>query len=294
MPYSVARDSVSTGRSIRCASPLTVPIVAVCSAVILAGCDGDEPAGVRRSNRATAEVTVFAAASTLPALEEIAAAYRDERGEVIRTSFAGSSTLAQQILQGAEADVFVSAHVHWADFLADAGLEERRVDYLSNTLVVVVPQDTKPTLTTVEDLLSPQVQRVAMGDPEHVPAGMYAKEALMDLGAWPALKQKIVAGADVRHAVALVSRGEVDAGIVYATDAVDAANVCIAFELNASAERPIRYPLVLTVRGGESERAVEFYEFLQSPTAAAIWRRQGFVVLVRDLQDGVSAVGAVD
>jgi molybdate transport system substrate-binding protein len=245
-------------------------------ALLLAGDAPERNAGKRADRSARNTVEVFAAASTSNAMERIVAAFQQQEAASVRVNSASSSTLAQQITHGAPTDVFLSANQKWADFVEADDRAAERVVLLGNRLVVIVPATSSLRLQQPEDLLDEPIARLALGDPTHVPAGMYAKQALQSLGLWRRLAGRIVVGADVRQALSYVERGEAEAGIVYATDAAITHRVRVAFRIDPSATRPIRYPLVLTSRGAESPAARSLLEFLQGRTAAAIWRQHGF------------------
>ncbi len=184
-------------------------------------------------------VLFFAAASATEAAARAAEAFEAQSGVAVATSFASSATLAQQVEAGAHAGVFLSAHGGWADTLEEAGLVIERTELLGNGLVLIVPRDSELTFGWPGDLDMNDVEFLALGDPDTVPAGIYAKEALANLGLWESLRAKVVRGMDVRQALLFVERGEADAGIVYATDAAmtDAVRIdaqlrtqCDAFE----------------------------------------------------------------
>ena len=172
------------------------------------------------------KVTVFAAASLTNAMQDIAKEYKKEKGVEVVSSFASSSTLARQIEAGAPADLFISADQKWMDY----AVEKKSIDtasratLLGNSLVVVAPKASAQDEIDISDktdwtsLL--KGGRLAVGDPEHVPAGIYAKEALQKLGAWETLSPKLAPAEDVRGALALVERSEAPLGIVYGSDAV--------------------------------------------------------------------------
>lgn len=231
-----------------------------------------------------AEVTLFAAASTTEAAEAVAAeAARAGLGPV-RVVVAASSTLARQIEQGAPADLFLSANVAWMDYLEDRGLlaPQSRVALLGNALVLVTeagnPLELRlggPDGTDLAQALG--VQRVALGDPSHVPAGIYAKAALESLGLWRDLAPKVAFGGSVRAALALVQRGEAAAGIVYATDARLAPDLKIAGVFASESHPPIVYPLAV-VAGRDRPEVAAVYRYLKGPQAAAIFRDHGFTV----------------
>lgn len=225
------------------------------------------------------EVTVFAAASTQEAVEAVAHEFeRLNPGVKIQTSFASSSMLAEQIASGAPADLFLSASRQWADHLQREKLVAEEQGLLGNQLVAVVPTDATWTVARPEDLANDQIEHIAIGDPDSVPAGIYAKQALTKLELWEKLKAKTVSGEDVRHALAMVETGAAEAGIVYSTDAAISKKVKVAFPFDSNLTEPIVYPLVLTKIGVKNRAAVELYHFLQSSSAATVFRQSGFRV----------------
>ncbi len=224
-------------------------------------------------------VTVFAAASTTNALDEIKAAFTKSTGAEVRTSYAASSVLAQQIENGADADLFISADAAWADHVEGKMPVAKRRNLLGNRLVIVVPSESKLRLAKPEDLVSDQVEHLALGDPDAVPAGKYARQALAKLGIWEKLKGKVASAEDVRHALTYVETGAAEAGIVYATDAAISKKVRVAVEIPADLTDPVRYPLVLFKRDAGSLSAEALYDYLGSPEASKVFEKYGFVVL---------------
>ena len=243
--------------------------------VNLAGCGGEDS-----TNRSARRVVLFAAASTIDALDEITEQFEQQSGTEVQASYAASSTLAQQIAAGAGADVFVSANTQWADYLDEHEMVEKRQDLLQNRLVIIVPDvlSKELNLRKPRDLLNKEIERLALADTAAVPAGLYAKEALSKLGLWEQLKEKVVAGADVRQTLTHVEIGAAEAGIVYATDAASTNSVKVAVEIPADLTGPIYYPIVLLKRGSERAAAESFYRYLCSPDAAKVFRKHGFVV----------------
>jgi molybdate transport system substrate-binding protein len=229
-------------------------------------------------------ILVFAAASTTNALDDIRQAFQQQTGIRVQSSYASSGTLAQQIVNGANADIFLSADEKWAGHLAQQKLVSRQQHLLANRLVIVVPADSALQVQRVEDLTAAEVRHVAMGEPEGVPAGKYAKQALVELRLWEPLKGKVVAGNDVRHALAFVETGAAEAGIVYATDAAISKKVKVAVEIPPRLSSPIRYPVVLLSQGAKKPAAGQFYDYLRSPAASAVFRKYGFTVLEPDPQ----------
>ena len=216
--------------------------------VALSGCgrsqDGDPPT----------EVVVFAAASTEDVLREAGRRFEVATGTRVRFNFAASSTLAQQIRAGARADVFLSASVEWMDEAERSGdiISGSRIDLLGNSLVLIAPVgsafeiDISPEFDFPARL--PEVRRIAMGDPAHVPAGRYAKSALKSLGWWDALERLIIPAVDVRAALRLVEIGEVDAGVVYASDAAQSNRAVIIAPARGRDDRGLRAGRVCRVQ----------------------------------------------
>ena len=223
---------------------------------------------------AAEEVVVFAAASLSDAIGEIARGFESRTGHKVVASFAGSNELARQIKAGAPAGVFLSAHPGRVDDLERAGLvaKENRVDLLGNRLVVVVPADSRLAMTRPEHLAA--ARRIALADPQSVPAGIYAREWLAGRGMWDLLKDRVVPSLDVRAALAAVDSGSVDAGIVYRTDLSAARAARIAFEVPAAESPRIVYPAALLQPASPAARA--FYDHLRSYEARAVFERFGF------------------
>jgi molybdate transport system substrate-binding protein len=218
-------------------------------------------------------VTVFAAASLTDALTEIAADYERSGGAEVRLSFSASGAAARQIEAGAPADVVILADPEWMDRLHAAGrLTHRRTDLLRNDLVVIAPVQAIPAGDPLAILA--EGGRLAIGDPESVPAGGYARTWLQTSGRWEAVKDRLVFGADVRAVRAFVSRGEAVLGVVYRSDVVGRDDVRIVLEPPAAEQPDIVYPAAEVVGGGPEAQA--FLDYLATPAAAAVFRRYGF------------------
>ena len=226
-----------------------------------------------------ATVTVFAAASLTDALKEIGAGYTKETGNYIIFNFGASSTLARQIEEGAPADVFFSADEAKMDDVEKRGLLEKqtRKARLSNSLVIVVAQDGGAKINSPQDLASPNVQKIALGDPKAVPIGIYAREYLEKLNLWRAIQPKIVPTENVRAALAAVEAGNADASIVYKTDALISRRVKVAFEVPRTDGPQIRYPVAMLKDSNRPQAARRFLSYLDSATAGAIFEKYGFV-----------------
>lgn len=230
--------------------------------------------------RAGDKVTVYAAASATNVVMEIGKIFEDEKGVKVVSSFASSSTLAKQIEAGAPAQVYLSASPAWMDYLEGKNFIEAgsRRDLLGNALVLITPKGRAfPVKMEKGDGLAAAFQgKLVMGDPSHVPAGIYAKEALVYFGWWEALSSRTVLAIDVRSALNFVERGEAAAGIVYATDARLSEKVETTAVFPEESHSPVSYPAAL-VRGAGG-RAREFLDFLSSPRARLIFTNHGFTV----------------
>ncbi|WP_410016017.1 molybdate ABC transporter substrate-binding protein [Sodalis sp. RH24] len=227
------------------------------------------------------KVTVFAAASLTNALQDIAKNYqRDHKVEIV-SSFASSSTLARQIEQGAPANMFISADQQWMDYAQNKQqiVTDTRYTLLGNELVLVAPTSSalKPfTIDKKTDWTSLlKGQKLAVGDPDHVPAGIYAKEALQNLGAWDQLSPVMARASDVRGALALVERGEAPLGIVYGSDALSSKGVKVVATFPKDSHKPVEYPMAL-IKDNATPAAKAFYDYLKTPAASAVFKQNGF------------------
>ena len=227
------------------------------------------------------EVTVFAAASLTTALNEVGEAFAATGKGRIRASYAASSALARQIERGAPAQVFLSADLEWMDYLAERKLvvASSRVNLLGNELVLVAPMDSPLGKVNIAPGISVAAMagdgRIATGDPDHVPVGKYAKQAFLALGQWREVEPRLARMDSVRSALAMVERGEVPLGIVYATDAASAKKVKVLAVFPGALHAPVVYPAAL-VAGNETPAARAFLEFLSGAQAKGIFARYGF------------------
>jgi molybdate transport system substrate-binding protein len=227
-----------------------------------------------------ADILVFAAASLTDALKELTPAYESESGDKLIFNFAGSSALARQIREGAPADVFFSADEIQMDNLGQAGLIDpaTREDLLSNTIVIVVPEDGPAELAPAA-LSEPALKRLALADPRSVPAGVYAREYLTKLGLWKAVEPKVVPTENVRGALAAVESGNVEAGIVYKTDAAISKAVKVVYEVSATEGPKILYPVAVVKDSRNPDASRRFVEYLKSEQALAVFKKFGFIIL---------------
>jgi len=228
----------------------------------------------------TVEVNVFAAASLTDALREIGAAFEKETGNRVVPNLGASSMLARQIREGAPADLFLSADEIQMDGLEKAGLivPGTRRSVLSNTLVVVVPADSTLRIASEKDLAGANVLGLALAEPSSVPVGVYSKKFLEGAGVWDAIAPKVIPTENVRATLAAVESGNVEAGIVYKTDAVISKKVRIAFEVPAARGPAISYPFAVVTGTPHEAPARAFLAYLGSPAARAVFVRYGFLV----------------
>ena len=227
--------------------------------------------------------TVFAAASLKTALDAVADDWQKDSGQAAVISYAATSALAKPIELGAGADIFISADQAWMDYVAEQGLIDvaTRVDLVGNRLVLVAPKDTELTVK-----LEPGVPlaallgegRLAIANVDAVPAGKYAKAALVTLGMWNAVKGKLAEAENVRAALRLVSRGEVPLGIVYASDAKADPNVKILASFPEGSHPPIVYSAA-RLATSKAPGANAFLQYLRSPEASRRFEENGFAVI---------------
>jgi molybdate transport system substrate-binding protein len=227
-----------------------------------------------------AEVTVFAAASLTDSLKQIAADYEKGFGDKIVFNFGASSMLARQIAAGAPADIFFSADEAQMNKLAIQGLIDpaTRKDRLGNTLVVVIPGDSLLQIKFASDLTNAAIKQIALADPQAVPAGVYARAWLERLHLWSAVQSKVVPTENVRATLAAVASGNVDAGVVYKTDAAISKKVRIACEVSRSGGPDIRYPMALVKSSSQPEAAKRFLTYLSSKEAGQVFTQYGFLL----------------
>src|SRR5215510_6507447 len=227
------------------------------------------------------DILVFGAASLKNALDQANALYLRQTNRKVVVSYGASSALARQIESGAPADLFISADLDWMDYVAQRNLIKpaTRSNFLGNTLVLVAPADSKVTLTIARNFpLAAALGsgRLALADPNAVPAGKYGKAALEALGVWSSVADKIAPAPDVRAALVLVARGETPLGIVYQTDAAAEKAVKTVATFPADTHPPIVYPMALTASSSHLD-ALAYLAFLKSDAAKPLFEKQGFV-----------------
>jgi len=225
-------------------------------------------------------VTVFAAASLKESLDAAAKSFEAASGHKVAISYAASNALAKQIENGAPADVFICADLDWVDYVEARNLVApgSRRNLLTNDLVLIAPAPSNTQVKLVPGVNIAQAlgdKRIALANPDAVPAGKYAKAAFTSLGAWSAIEGKVAAADNVRAALALVARGETPLGVVYRTDAMAEKNVRVVATFPAGSHPPIVYPIV-QLRRATSPAAGAFVTHLSSPESRATFARFGF------------------
>jgi molybdate transport system substrate-binding protein len=225
------------------------------------------------------EIQVYAAASLTDALNEIGEQYQKETGDQLVFNFAASSVLARQIEEGAPADIFFSADEAKMNSLQKKKLilPETRKSLLSNTLVIVVPDDSTLSLSSAKDLLNVKGY-IAIAEPQTVPAGIYAKEYLRKIDVWSKIIDRVVPTENVRAALLAVELGNADVGIVYKTDAGISKKVKIAYEIPLQEGPKISYPVAIVSNAENLEAARKAFAYLESDTSIAIFKKYGFLV----------------
>ncbi len=237
-----------------------------------------------------AGLTVYAAASMKESLDEVAKSYGARTGSKVIVSYGASSALARQIENGAPADVFISADLDWMDYLEQRKLIDvaSRKNLLMNQLVLIAPISQPSSLKIAPGFALAQTlgdEKLAMANPDTVPAGKYGKAALQKMGAWESVSRQVARADNVRAALMLVSRGEAPLGIVYRTDALADRKVTIVDIFPADSHASIVYPVALTAHGsssGNAATAKQFMEFLQGESAQGIWQHYGFRLALRE------------
>lgn len=248
-------------------------------ASILSGCGG-EPA-LPRTAAQPVELTVSAAVSLKDVLTEIQSNYAKKVSNVKLTLNLGASgSLQKQIEQGAPADIFISAAPRQMDELADKNhiVKVTRKNLVANRLVLIAPQHATVELQKFEDLTNPAVKTLGIGEPAVVPAGQYARQVLQKLGVWDRLMPKMVLAKDVRTVLTYVETGNVEAGIVYKTDAVASTKVKIVATAPEGSHQPIVYQAAVLTASRNQKAAEEFLAYMAGPEGKTVFEKYGFVM----------------
>ncbi|TKC16791.1 molybdate ABC transporter substrate-binding protein [Robertmurraya kyonggiensis] len=243
-------------------------------AFIMTACSNN---GQSNAKKEAVELTISAAASLQDALTEITTNFNKKYPDIkINYNFGASGALQQQISQGAPVDLFFSAAEDKFYKVVDEGLikTDQSIDLVGNEIVLIVPEDSNQEINAFEDLVN--ADKISIGTPESVPAGKYAQETLTNSNLWNDFEGKIVYAKDVRQVLTYVETGNVDAGIVYKTDALISSKVKIVSTADSNTHGPIIYPVGIIKNSDHLQEAELFYEYLQSEEAMNTFNKFGF------------------
>jgi len=250
--------------------------------LLLLGAASFSPSPAAQSQHS--DLTVSAAISLKDALDAVKQAYASQAPSVsLSMNYGASGTLQLQIEQGAPVDVYISAAPKQMDALESKGLllDGTRRDLLRNGIVLIVPNGSTLGISTFQDLLKPGVKKVALGEPVVVPAGKYAQEVLTHFGIYDQVNAKAVLAKDVRQVLTYVETGDVDAGVVYTTDALSSKKVKIVAEAPVDSHSPVIYPVAVIKTTKDPAVAKAFEDFLSGPQARVIFEKYGFTLASR-------------
>ncbi|MBC3887140.1 molybdate ABC transporter substrate-binding protein [Acetobacterium paludosum] len=234
------------------------------------------------TSAAPVTLTISAAASLTDAMGEIQTLYQKEQPNVtLAVNFGGSGTLATQIVQGADVDVFMSAAIKDMTTVKDAGLLDETTikNLLGNELVLVVPKDSTTTITDFAQVTDPSITSIGLGEPTTVPAGQYAVDAFTYYNVMDQISDKIVYGKDVKEVLNWVQTGNVDAGVVYSTDAKASTGVKVIATAAAASHKAIVYPAAVIKASKNADAAKSFVDYLSSDAAKQVFVKYGFTTL---------------
>jgi molybdate transport system substrate-binding protein len=254
----------------------------LCTCLLVVGCSQNTPNSATNTNPTTetTSLTISAAASLKDSLAAIKQIYNQEKPNVnLVYNFGSSGALQQQIEQGAKVDMFISAATKQMDALEKKGLlvDRTRKNLLTNQMVLIAPQNSQ-AVSDIQDLTSPSVKKIALGEPKSVPAGQYAQQVLTSLKIADKIKSKVVYAKDVRQALNFVESGNADAGLVYLSDAKSTSQVKIVTTVPNNTHSPIVYPMAVLKTSKNVDAAKDFQQFLSSDEAKSVFKKQGFTV----------------
>lgn len=261
-------------------------VIFLFSLIFVVACSNNvstEPSQDKRETQTPSEneeLIISAAASLKDAMDVIQHTYEEEHpGITLKFNFGASGSLQQQISQGAPVDLFISAAEDKFDLLVKDGIiaNEDGLDLLGNELVLVVPEENQ-SIKGFEDLVKESTGKISIGTPETVPAGKYTKESLEQMELWKDVESKVVYAKDVRQVLSYVETGNVDAGIVYKTDALISNNIKIVSKADPATHSPIIYPVGIIKDSKHYEAAKDFYLYLQSDEILKVFEKYGFTI----------------
>jgi molybdate transport system substrate-binding protein len=257
---------------------LTVFATLLLVVLMLAGCGGTKEAP-QATQQTPVELNISAAVSMKDALAEIQKNYQVKNPNVkLVFNLGASGSLQKQIEQGAPADIFISAAPKQMNELQEKKMIDpaTRKNLVENKLVVVIPKESKLNISKYEDLTQDGVKKIALGETAVVPAGQYAKESLQKLGVWDKVQDKIVFAKDVRTVLTYTETGNVEAGIVYKTDAISSDKIKVVATAPEGSHQPIVYPIAVITSTKQGKAAADFVNYLFGPESKAIFEKNGF------------------
>lgn len=254
-------------------------VIALLTALMMTfvACGSNTPQENSHANTKAVELNVSAAASLTDALSEIKELYIEDHPHInINYNFAASGQLSKQIAEGAPVNIFISANQDKMDELEEQGLilEDTRQDLLSNIVVLIAGKDSN--INDFMDLTEPSVEKIGFGEPASVPVGTYGKQVLESLNIWGQVEQKLLLAKNVRQVLSYVDSGNVDAGIVYKTDAMLATNAVVVAEAPKDSHEPVVYPMAVLKESRNIDDAKQFLDFLTSKEATVVLDKYGF------------------
>jgi len=248
--------------------------------LVFTGCSSQSDDELFRPSTEESELFISAATSLSDVLQDIVEVFEESHPYIdITVNYGSSGTLSQQIQQGAPVDLFLSADQLRMDFLQDQELilPETRTDFAENRMVLIGGKESKLEIDSLEDLPLLDLNNIAVGNPDSVPAGNYAREALIATNVWEDISEQFIFAKDVRQALSYVESGNTDIGFVYYTDAIKSEKTEILLEIDTSLHEPITYPAAVMTNSTSSKEAENFIDFLTSDAAEEIFETHGFI-----------------
>lgn len=248
--------------------------------LFMTACSNENTANATKENSLSepTKLTISAAVSLTDALEEIQSLYEKENNVELTFNLGGSGTLAQQILQGAPVDVFISANEKWMDTVEDEEqiMPTTRNDVTGNKIVLIAQKDSPLHYASFKDISLDEVDQIAIGNPESVPAGSYTEQILTHIDLWDALESSFVYAKDVRQVLTYVESGNTDIGFVYESDARTSDTIKILANAEQDWHEPIIYPGAVLADTKNKEEATAFLQYLDTEEAQDIFKKYGF------------------
>ena len=256
-------------------------IMLFCSSLLLISTSCSSKEAESKSHHTT--LTISAASSLSMVLGELGTLFEDKNPDIeLRFNFGASGALQQQIKQGAPVDLFISAAADKYDELVKGEYIHIGTNLVNNELVLITSKNAKRNVMHFRDLASEQIQKLAIGTPGVVPAGTYAQQVLESEGIWDSLQKKMILSKDVQQVLTYVETGNVEAGIVYKTDAMHSDQVKIVAKANPTHHEPIIYPVGVLEDSKHKKEALLFYEYLNSEETEPLWHQYGFDRIMND------------